>query len=378
MKTSLINTWGGKQTLILTIHGFVEELKKRGWQNREIRTILSVGDSLESTSRVERGVDGKTGIMSSFGSWISFIFLGCPDMLERGTTPFSERGKKIPHLKSLRWNVLENTERSAGRPNRVAPGLGYDAQSRRHNSRDFITISKRMAAAQRTPSVNKLDVVAMEKALAEFFLSWEWCWVDPACLCCSDLICAHMTAVVLPTEAEQSSDAAAFFFLFLKESHLQVEKLDMFSLKRLRLPKLRFPIIPEPQTDWKCLLKEGVCYACPEALWRAASPRLAGCGGWQHIVIHQPRLRSLARVHVEVLRGCLRAQPARLVVSVVCLKIVIQLWLCCMRRSDPSVSHKWLHKHRPEPDTHTLLYSCLCEAFTLTSINFPFFCAAKP
>lgn len=32
-----------------------------------------------------------------------------------------------------------------------------------------------------------------------------------------------------------------------------------------------------------------------------------------------------ARVHAAVLRGCLRAQPARLVVSVVCLKIVIQL-----------------------------------------------------
>lgn len=85
-----------------------------------------------------------------------------------------------------------------------------------------------------------------------------------------------------------------------------------------------------------------------------------------------------ARVHIEVLRGCLRAHLTRLVVSVVCLKIVIKQWLYCMRRSDPSVSHKRLHKHRPEPDTHSLLYSCLCEAFTLTSIHFPFFCTAKP
>lgn len=109
----------------------------------------------------------------------------------------SLRGKNVPRIKSLRWNVLENTECRAVLPNRVAPGLGDDAQSRRHNTGDIITLWKRMTAVRRTRSVNGPDGVAMEKALAGFFLSWEWRRVDPACLCCPDLICAHMTAVGL-------------------------------------------------------------------------------------------------------------------------------------------------------------------------------------
>lgn len=190
-------------------------------------------------------------------------------------------------------------------------------------------------------------------------------------------LCTHDCGGFCPQKLNKVRTQQLSFLKKKKKSNLQVEKLlDMLPLKRLRLPKLRFPIIHEPQTEWEC--SEGSCVLCVS---RGAMTRRLTLTRWVwRLATHcySSTRVALARVHVEVLRGCLRAQSTRLVVSVVCLKIVIHLWLCYMRRSDPSVSHKRLHKHRPGPDTHTLLYSCLCEAFTLTSIHFPFFCAAKP
>lgn len=96
LKTSLINTWGKKNRWLLKswiCWRTKKKKKKVWWQNREIRIILSV---LRFTRKNKPGGARcwrKKGIVSSFGSWISFIFLGCPDTPEPSATPFSEKEK---------------------------------------------------------------------------------------------------------------------------------------------------------------------------------------------------------------------------------------------------------------------------------------------
>lgn len=252
-------------------------------------------------------------------SWIYSYTSGVLTRLGEAPHP-NLRGKNIPHIKSLRWNVLENTEWRAVRPNGIAPGLGDDAQSRRHNTSDLITIWKRMAAACRTPSVNQPDAVAMEKALVEFFLSWEWRWVDPARLCCPDLICAHMTAVGLCPQKLSKVQ--------IQYQNLLVKKLwQKYHLLRLLLwpvyieyvtPSACLPLSKRQASNSKratdqigCVWKEVMCFVCPGAEWRGASPWLVGCGAWQHTVTQKTYVCSL-----ECNTRCLRLQPPRLVVCV--------------------------------------------------------------
>lgn len=102
-----------------------------------LKTLWLPCIDLSKTCRVEGGVGRRKGIMSP--SQCYSYTLGVLTRLGEAPHP-SLRGKNISQIKSLGWNVLENTECRAVRPNGVAPGLADDAQSRRHNTSDFITI----------------------------------------------------------------------------------------------------------------------------------------------------------------------------------------------------------------------------------------------
>lgn len=99
-------------------------------------------------------------------------FLGCPDTPEPSTTPFAKRKNS-----SLEEPWLECAGKyrpgELAQPDCVAPGLGYDAQSRRHNISDYKALITGTAAA------NNHGLVAKEK--------------PSVCMCSLNRICVLYT-----------------------------------------------------------------------------------------------------------------------------------------------------------------------------------------
>lgn len=91
-----------------------------------------------------------------------------------------------------------------------------------------------------------------------------------------------------------------------------VENVFVDLCRTIQFSRLIMPA-SKPQTLWATdqtgsVWKEVICFVCPGAEWRGASPWLVGCGGRQHAVTQK-------KTYVRNTR-CLRLQPTRLVVCV--------------------------------------------------------------